>query len=84
METRISLKNAAFSYGDGDIFRGLSFEVARGEIFCLLGPNGCGKTTLLRCLHGALRLKEGGVWLDGSDISSMGVTEVARRVGFVF
>lgn len=84
MGARIIVENATFSYGDRDIFNGLNLEVSQGEILCLLGPNGCGKTTLLLCLNGTLRLKEGKVWLDGIDIASMGATEVARKVGFVF
>ena len=40
------------SYGEVEAVRGVSFEVARGEVFCLLGPNGAGKTTIVEILEG--------------------------------
>ena len=84
MQVKISLENASFSYGQKTIFSGLNFEVGRGEILCILGANGCGKTTLLNCLNGTLKLKTGKVTLNGNNLSNMGIVEVARRVGFVF
>ena len=47
------------SYGDVEAVRGVSFEVARGEVFCLLGPNGAGKTTIVEILEG-YRVRDGG------------------------
>jgi len=52
-------------YGGSHILRGLSFEAREGEVTCLLGRNGVGKTTLLKCLMGLLPVKEGDVrWED--------------------
>ena len=62
--TLISVSNASFSYGTRSIFDDISFSVASGEIFCLLGPNGCGKTTLLDCMLGFHRLRSGRIWGD--------------------
>jgi ABC-type cobalamin/Fe3+-siderophores transport system ATPase subunit len=80
----LRLDRASFDYPGKPVFTYLSLEVAAGELLCLLGPNGCGKTTLLRCLGGALRPLRGSVLLDGVDLSSMAVDAIARRVGFVF
>lgn len=81
---KIAVERATFAYNSRDIFTDLSFEVNAGEILCLLGANGCGKTTLLRCLSGYLKLREGGVSLDGKNIAGIPSTALARRIGFVF
>lgn len=56
-------------YGGSHILRGLSFEVAIGEVTCLLGRNGVGKTTLLKCLMGLVPAKNGTITWEGKDIS---------------
>ncbi len=56
-------------YGGSHILRGLSFEARIGEITCLLGRNGVGKTTLLKCLMGLIPAKEGTVTWEGKAIT---------------
>ncbi|QZI70129.1 urea ABC transporter ATP-binding subunit UrtE [Pseudomonas protegens] len=56
-------------YGGSHILRGLSFEARIGEVTCLLGRNGVGKTTLLKCLMGLLPVKEGAVHWEGRTIT---------------
>ncbi len=84
MATRVSIRSAAFSYGDKEVWRDISLDVEHGETICLLGPNGCGKTTLLNCIHGDLSVKAGKICIDGRDIKTMNVTEIARKMGYVF
>jgi iron complex transport system ATP-binding protein len=84
MNAKIAIRGGSFSYGNGEVFTDLCCDVSPGEVLCLLGANGCGKTTLLRCLSGYLKLKSGAVYLDGSDIATMHPTSLARRIGFVF
>lgn len=62
----------------------MDLGIKKGETVCLLGPNGCGKTTLLNCIHGDLRLKSGKIKIDGKDVASMNVKDMAHRVGYVF
>ncbi|MBD9460274.1 urea ABC transporter ATP-binding subunit UrtE [Pseudomonas sp. PDM05] len=57
-------------YGGSHILRGLSFDVKVGEVTCLLGRNGVGKTTLLKCLMGLLPAKEGVVNWEGKAITT--------------
>ncbi len=57
-------------YGGSHILRGLSFDVKIGEVTCLLGRNGVGKTTLLKCLMGLLPAKEGQVTWEGKPITA--------------
>jgi iron complex transport system ATP-binding protein len=84
MGCHVRLQDGSFGYSRRPIFSGLDLELAAGETLCLLGPNGCGKTTLLRCMSGILPLQQGCVRLDGQDVRTMGETERARRMGFVF
>ncbi|MFT0869339.1 urea ABC transporter ATP-binding subunit UrtE [Pseudomonas sp. CAM1A] len=58
-------------YGGSHILRGLSFEAKVGEVTCLLGRNGVGKTTLLRCLMGLLPAREGRVEWEGKPITPL-------------
>ncbi len=84
MTAKIKLYNGMFGYGQTRVFNELNLEIYEGELLCILGPNGCGKTTLLSCLHGSLHLKKGNVSLDGMNIRSMSPTAIAKRMGFVF
>jgi len=58
-------------YGGSHILRGLSFEAKVGEVTCLLGRNGVGKTTLLRCLMGLVQAREGSVEWEGKPITTL-------------
>jgi len=58
-------------YGGSHILRGLSFEAKVGEVTCLLGRNGVGKTTLLRCLMGLVPAREGSVEWEGKPITTL-------------
>ena len=55
----IEVRDLRSSYGETEAVRGVSFDVARGEVFCLLGPNGAGKTTIVEILEG-YRSRSGG------------------------
>ena len=81
----LRVEDAEFYYDDAHEkgFKGVSFSLNRGEVMCILGPNGCGKTTLLKCLIGLLSLSKGQVWLDGQEIDKLGRREVAKVVGYV-
>ena len=71
------------SFGNADpVLRGLGFTQARGEVLCLLGASGCGKTTVLQILAGLLPADRGRVRLAGRDQGDLPVH--ARRIGYVF
>jgi ABC-2 type transport system ATP-binding protein len=70
------------SYGDNHAVRGVSFRVARGEIFGLLGPNGAGKTTTISMLTGLFPPDAGTVTVDGLDLKTQ-ITAVKAKLGLV-
>jgi iron complex transport system ATP-binding protein len=79
----LEIINASFSYGNGNIFSQINFDVGKGEIFCLLGPNGCGKTTLLGCVLGFLKLNDGKINFAGRDIKKFKAGTLARFMSYV-
>lgn len=70
-------------YGAADVLARLSLSVRSGELFGVLGPNGCGKTTMLRLVSGVLRPRAGRVTLFGADVAATSPRDVARRVAVV-
>ncbi|NRQ48951.1 amino acid ABC transporter ATP-binding protein [Aeromicrobium stalagmiti] len=74
------------SFGDHEVLKGISLEVADGEVVCLIGASGSGKSTLLRCLNLLEQVDDGDVWLDEQEITDPRVDAdaVRREIGIVF
>lgn len=80
---KLEARDLTVGYGRTAVGRGLSLSVAPGEVMCLLGPNGCGKTTLFRTILGLLPPLAGTVLLGDVPISSLRRAEIARRIAYV-
>ena len=78
---QIELNDISFTYGNGWVLRNVSFNVEKGDMIGILGPNGCGKTTLLRLIYKALNPQEGNIRLFGKD--SIKRREISKRIGVV-
>jgi len=81
----IEARGVSFAYprGDRTILRDVSLRLRPGAIVGLLGPNGCGKTTLLRLLSGMLTPQRGEVLIAGSLVSALTRRDIARRIAVV-
>lgn len=86
MSARLEFSAVHHAYGNTAVLHGVDFTVEPGNIACLLGASGCGKTTVLRCIAGFEALHAGRVTLDGEVLSEPGLTlpPEQRRIGVVF
>lgn len=74
----ISINSISVSRGANPIFQGFSAEFKAGTITAIIGPNGCGKSTLLAAIAGDLPLANGAIKLDGKELKSYQISELAR------
>ena len=82
----ISVRDVAKSYGAHRVLDGVSLEVAKGEVVCVIGPSGSGKSTLLRCINGLEHYDEGEVAIDGVPVhrEHASIHALRSEVGMVF
>jgi iron complex transport system ATP-binding protein len=86
MTAQIQAEGITFGYSYDlamAVFRDVSLTVRSGDVFCLLGPNGIGKSTLLKCLSNILHVQQGRILLNGRDISRLILPDVAKHIGYV-
>lgn len=81
----LELDRITQAYGSHVVVRDLSFTLEQGQIACLLGASGCGKTTALRCIAGFESLQQGRILFEGREVSgSVHIPPERRQVGMVF
>ncbi len=80
MTARLEAERVSAMYGARRVLHEVSLAVSAGEVVGVLGPNGCGKTTLVRVLSGVLPPTSGSVRLEGRPIAGMGRRELARTL----
>jgi len=83
MNAPLTLEGVAFGYPGTPVFTDLDFRVGPGEFTAVLGPNGCGKTTLVRLASRVVAARSGSVSLGGDDVTGLAQREIARRVAVV-
>ena len=80
----IAVKDLKKSFGKLTVLDGISLNIEKGDVICLVGPSGCGKSTFLRCLN---RLEEptgGHVFLDGQEVTEKDIDATRAKMGMVF
>lgn len=80
---KFSLANGRCGYDTKTVLEDVSLTVESGEVLCILGPNGTGKTTLFKSILGLLRLQSGKVELNSKDMSALSRAEIARMIGYI-
>src|SRR6266850_6102235 len=87
MENAIEISDLYFSYGDLEVFRGLSLRIARGKVVAILGASGSGKSTLLKIIGGQLQPSKGSVRVAGMDVHQLSSEDLYRlrlEMGMMF
>lgn len=79
----LEIRNLQFSYGSHAVVRDVSFSACAGELVAVLGVNGVGKSTMLKCINKINRHTAGEILVDGVSIRQLDDTELAQRVGYV-
>lgn len=76
-------RGVEFSYGSNLVLDGVDFEIRSGQFVGLLGPNGCGKTTLIGLISGTHKLQKGEIWIGGRPVGEISAREMARFLAVV-
>ena len=79
----LEVRALQFSYGRRPILQGLDLALREGEVLCIFGPNGCGKTTMFECILGLLKPRSGSILLEGRSLSDLRIPEIARKMALV-
>lgn len=81
---RIQMDGVGFGYSGGPaVLRDVNLDLEGPGLYCIIGPNGVGKSTLIKCMNKLLRPTSGIVYLDGVDVAEMRPGDVAKRIGYV-
>jgi polar amino acid transport system ATP-binding protein len=82
----VSIADVYQSFGDNQVIKGISFDVAKGEVICIIGPSGSGKSTLLRCINGLVEIDSGSIKVKDMEVHDphLDKLELRKIVGMVF
>ena len=82
----VSIKDVHKSFGDLEVLKGVSIDVMKGEVICIIGPSGSGKSTLIRCVNALNDIQKGSIKVEGQEVHdpNLNKLELRKKVGMVF
>ncbi len=82
----VSIKDVHKSFGSIEVLKGVSLDVRKGEVICVIGPSGSGKSTLLRCINALVPIEQGSIKVEGQEVHdpALDKLELRKKVGMVF
>ncbi|MBI1386767.1 MAG: ATP-binding cassette domain-containing protein [Rhizobiales bacterium] len=82
----ISLRDVHKSFGPVEVLKGITFDVMKGEVVCVIGPSGSGKSTLIRCINALNDIQKGSIKVEGQEVNDPKLDKLAlrKKVGMVF
>jgi len=82
----VSIKDVHKSFGDLEVLKGVSFDVKKREVICIIGPSGSGKSTLIRCVNALNPINSGSITVEGQEVNDpeLDKLELRKKVGMVF
>ncbi|MGH6610632.1 MAG: ATP-binding cassette domain-containing protein, partial [Burkholderiaceae bacterium] len=87
-EPIVDIREVHKSFGKVEVLKGISLEVPKGGVVCIIGPSGSGKSTLLRCINGLVPINAGRIRVSGFDVQELKTDEqkiaLRKEVSMVF
>jgi len=82
----VSIKDVHKSFGDLEVLKGVTLNVMKGEVICIIGPSGSGKSTLIRCINALNDIQAGSITVEGQEVHdpNLDKLELRKKVGMVF
>lgn len=82
----VVIRDLVKRFGEVEVLKNLSMDIARSEAVCIIGPSGSGKSTLLRCINGLVPISSGSIKVEGREVNDpkLDVLALRRNVGMVF
>lgn len=82
----VSIKDLHKSFGELEVLKGITFDVMKSEVICIIGPSGSGKSTLIRCINALNDIQKGSITVEGIEVNdpNLDKLELRKKVGMVF
>ena len=82
----VSIKEVHKSFGPLEVLKGVSLDIMKGEVICIIGPSGSGKSTLIRCVNALNNIDSGSITVEGQEVhdKNLNKLELRKKVGMVF